>query len=99
MLDFSNIISKADIKVLAESDEHETVREVREFYADVIPLGPHLCSLGILKCYKTPYNLSVTVFRRSLQALISILLSIKKRAVIRLFLKKCFFILLFVKLL
>lgn len=70
--------------MLAESDEQETVREVREFYADTIPLGPNLCSLDILNCYDTPFNLSTTVFRRSVQALISIFLSIKKKPVIRL---------------
>lgn len=71
------------MKTLAESDEQETVREVREFYADMIPIAPHLCSLGILNCYETPFNLSASVFRRSLQSLIGLLLSIKKKAVVR----------------
>ncbi|KAI1707895.1 sec1 family domain-containing protein [Ditylenchus destructor] len=80
---FSNIISKADIKILAEADEQETVREVREFYADVISLVPHVCSLGIPNCYETPFNMSASIFRRTLQGLIAILLAIKKRPVIR----------------
>jgi len=59
------------------------VREVREFYADVVPLAPHLCSLSVPRCYETPFNLSTTVFRRCVQGLVSVLLSVKKRPVIR----------------
>lgn len=50
MLDFSNIIAKADIKLLAESDEQEVVREVHEYYADYLAISPHLFSLGINAC-------------------------------------------------
>jgi vacuolar protein sorting-associated protein 45 len=49
-LDFSNIIAKADIKTLAESDEQEVVREVQEFYGDYLALSPHLFSLNITAC-------------------------------------------------
>jgi hypothetical protein len=45
--DFSNILAKADVKTLAESDEQESVREVQEFYADYIAVGPSLFSLNI----------------------------------------------------
>lgn len=48
-LDFSGIISKASIKVLAESDEQEVVREIQEFYADFFAVGPHLFSLNLEK--------------------------------------------------
>lgn len=48
--DFSNIIAKADVKLLAESDEQELVREVYEYYADYLAISPHLFSLGINKC-------------------------------------------------
>lgn len=47
--DFSGIISKAAIKILAESDEQEVVREIQEFYADYFAVGPHLFSLNIEK--------------------------------------------------
>lgn len=50
MLDFSNIIAKADIKLLAESDEQEVVREIHEYYADYLAINPHLFSLGINAC-------------------------------------------------
>lgn len=49
-LDFSNIIAKADVKLLAESDEQEVVREVHEYYADYLAISPHLFSLGITGC-------------------------------------------------
>lgn len=48
--DFSNIISKADIKTLAECDEMEVVREVQEFYGDYLAVSPHLFSLNIAAC-------------------------------------------------
>lgn len=48
--DFSNIIAKADIKLLADSDEQEVVREVHEYYADYLAINPHLFSLGITGC-------------------------------------------------
>lgn len=45
--DFSNVVSKASVKQLAESDEQEVVREVQEIYADYLALAPHLYSLNI----------------------------------------------------
>ncbi|KAG7154636.1 vacuolar protein sorting-associated protein 45-like [Homarus americanus] len=42
---FSNVVSKSDVKLLAEADEHEVVREVQELYADYQALSPHLFSL------------------------------------------------------
>jgi len=49
-LDFSNIISKTDIKTIAESDIQEVVREVQEYYADYLAVAPHLFSLNIPSC-------------------------------------------------
>ncbi|KAI6205190.1 Vacuolar protein sorting-associated protein 45 [Aphelenchoides besseyi] len=80
---FSNIISKADIKRLAEADEHETVREVQEFYADMIPMAPHLCTLGDPLCYETAFNMSPRLFRRALQGLGSVFLSLRKKPMIK----------------
>lgn len=80
---FSNVISKADIKLLAESDEQETVREVREFYADMIPLAPHLAVFNVPNIYEGQFVLSTSIFRRCLQALTAILLSFNKKPIIR----------------
>ncbi|XP_042912502.2 vacuolar protein sorting-associated protein 45 [Parasteatoda tepidariorum] len=79
---FSNIVSKSDIKVLAEADETESVREIQEFYGDFIPVGPHLFSLNIIGCYQSR-SLSANHLQRSIQGLIAILLALKKIPVIR----------------
>uniref|UniRef100_A0AAQ4QZX2 Vacuolar protein sorting-associated protein 45 n=1 Tax=Gasterosteus aculeatus aculeatus TaxID=481459 RepID=A0AAQ4QZX2_GASAC len=44
---FSNVISKSEIKALAEADEQEVVAEVQEFYGDFIAVNPHLFSLNL----------------------------------------------------
>ncbi|XP_076184041.1 vacuolar protein sorting 45 [Ptiloglossa arizonensis] len=79
---FSNIIAKADIKLLAESDEEEVVKEVHEYYADYLVINPHLFSLGIKTCSQglswNPVHLHRTVL-----GIISVLLSIKKCPYIR----------------
>lgn len=49
-IDFSNVISKADIKTLAECDEQETVREVQEVFADYLAVDRHLFSFNIVGC-------------------------------------------------
>jgi len=81
--DFSNIISNSDIMALAESDEHESVREVQEFYADYLALSPHLFSLNIKNgCYRgNKWNLAS--LDRSIEGLISVLLSLTKYPKIR----------------
>lgn len=43
---FSNTLAKADVKILAENDEQEVVKEVQEFYIDYLAVNPHLFSLG-----------------------------------------------------
>ncbi|KAK0079672.1 hypothetical protein PV325_000961 [Microctonus aethiopoides] len=79
---FSNIIAKADIKLLADSDEQEVVREVHEYYADYLAINPHLFSLGIESCAQgltwNPEHL-----HRTYEGIISVLLSLKKCPYIR----------------
>nr|CAG4643106.1 EOG090X03QA [Ilyocryptus agilis] len=79
---FSGIISKASIKVLAESDEQEVVREIQEFYADYFAVGPHLFSLNLEKpIIGMEWNQSC--LQRTVQGITSILLSLKKSPTIR----------------
>lgn len=59
------------------------MREVQEFYADTIPIAPHLCSLGDPICYETAFNVSPRVFRRALQGLGSLFLALRKKPMIR----------------
>ena len=53
------MISKQDVKILAEADDQEVVREVQEFYGDYIAVNPHLFSLNIVGCCQVSYALSL----------------------------------------
>ncbi|XP_077115078.1 vacuolar protein sorting-associated protein 45 [Ranitomeya variabilis] len=79
---FSNVISKSDVKSLAEADEQEVVAEVQEFYGDYIAVNPHVFSLNTVGCYQgrnwDPFQLS-----RTTQGLTALLLSLKKCPMIR----------------
>ncbi|GJQ67954.1 hypothetical protein Trydic_g16711 [Trypoxylus dichotomus] len=79
---FSNIIAKADVKLLAESDEQELVKEVQEMYMDYLAVNPHLFSFGVQNCtVATSWNYSA--LQRTIQGLVALLLSLKKCPIIR----------------
>lgn len=80
--DFSNIIPRTDIKYLAECDESESVREVKELYADYLAVNPNLFSLNIPNCMSR-LNWLPDALARSVQGVVSILLSLKLNPVIR----------------
>ncbi|VDO64401.1 unnamed protein product [Heligmosomoides polygyrus] len=80
---FSNIVSKTDLKTLAESDEHETVREVHEFFVDGIALSAPLFTVNLKNIYDSTFNLTASAFLRIKQALVALLLSQKKKPLIR----------------
>ncbi|ERE89893.1 vacuolar protein sorting-associated protein 45, partial [Cricetulus griseus] len=79
---FSNVISKSDVKSLAEADEQEVVAEVQEFYGDYIAVNPHLFSLNILGCCQGR-NWDPAQLARTTQGLTALLLSLKKCPMIR----------------
>ncbi|XP_033271477.2 vacuolar protein sorting-associated protein 45 isoform X1 [Orcinus orca] len=79
---FSNVISKSDVKSLAEADEQEVVAEVQEFYGDYIAVNPHLFSLNILGCCQGR-NWDPVQLSRATQGLTALLLSLKKCPMIR----------------
>ncbi|XP_063803245.1 vacuolar protein sorting-associated protein 45 [Pseudophryne corroboree] len=79
---FSNVISKSDVKSLAEADEQEVVAEVQEFYGDYIAVNPHVFSLNIMGCYQGR-NWDPTQLSRATQGLTALLLSLKKCPMIR----------------
>lgn len=79
---FSNVISKQDVKVLAEADDQEVVREVQEFFGDYVAVTPHLFTLNITGCCQG-MNWSMDALNRSTQGLTSVLLSLKKCPMIR----------------
>ncbi|KAJ8595239.1 Sec1-like protein [Rhizopogon salebrosus TDB-379] len=86
---FSGILSKAAIERLADVDEFEVVREVQEYFADYAPLLPCLFSLNHTPTSEKPlYGSSPNVWdstalERSVQGIIAVLLSLKKKPVIR----------------
>ncbi|XP_062567933.1 vacuolar protein sorting-associated protein 45-like [Saccostrea cucullata] len=79
---FSNVISKQDVKVLAEADDQEVVREVQEFFGDYIAVNPHLFTLNIPGCCQA-LNWSPGSLSRTVEGLTSVLLSLKKCPMIR----------------
>lgn len=79
---FSNIIPKADIKILAENDEHEVVKEVQELYMDYLAVNPHLFSIGLQTCMQE-LSWNPTALQRTVQGLIGVLLSLKKLPTVR----------------
>lgn len=79
---FSNIVAKADVKILAEHDEQEVVKEIQEFYMDYLAVNPHLFSLGVTN-YMNNYTWNSSLLQRTTQGLIALLLSFKKHPIIR----------------
>ncbi|KAK6178811.1 hypothetical protein SNE40_011311 [Patella caerulea] len=79
---FSNVISKQDVKILAEADDQEVVREVQEFYGDYIAVNPHLFSLNISNCCQS-LRWAQPMLSRTAQGLTALLLSVKKCPMIR----------------
>ncbi|KAI8335084.1 Sec1-like protein [Chlamydoabsidia padenii] len=83
---FSNTLQKADLERLAEVDEHEVVREVQEYFGDYLAINSDLFSFGM-----SPYHLfgqdiskwDATAFERCVRGVSSVLLSLKKKPVIR----------------
>ncbi|XP_061764518.1 vacuolar protein sorting-associated protein 45 [Nerophis ophidion] len=79
---FSNVISKSEIKALAEADEQEVVAEVQEFYGDFIAVNPHLFSLN-LHGVARGRSWEPSMLSRCTQGLTSVLLALKKCPMIR----------------
>ncbi|KAL7280139.1 hypothetical protein ACG7TL_006557 [Trametes sanguinea] len=87
--DFSNILSKTAIERLADVDEFEVVREVQEYFADYAPILPCLFSLNHTPNAQRPlYGNSPNAWdpkalERAVQGVTAVLLSLKKKPVIR----------------
>ncbi|XP_053225361.1 vacuolar protein sorting-associated protein 45 isoform X1 [Podarcis raffonei] len=79
---FSNVISKSNVKSLAEADEQEVVAEVQEFYGDYIAVNPHVFSLNISVCCQG-HSWDQAQLSRTTQGLTALLLSLKKCPMIR----------------
>ncbi|KAI0690453.1 Sec1-like protein [Cerioporus squamosus] len=86
---FSNILSKTAIERLADVDEYEVVREVQEYFADYAPILPCLFSLNHTPTASrplygnSPNSWDPQALERAVQGVTAVLLSLKKKPVIR----------------
>eukprot|EP00158_Paraphelidium_tribonemae_P003850 Partr_v1_DN26412_c0_g1_i2_m23909 putative Vacuolar protein sorting-associated protein len=85
---FSNILKKSQIERLAEVDDFEVVKEVQEFYGDFMAFNSDLFTLNLCSPRHPIYGDAPNVwdgyaFQRSVEGLISVMLALKKRPVIR----------------
>ncbi|KAL9667323.1 hypothetical protein QQ045_001675 [Rhodiola kirilowii] len=86
---FSNILKDTQIHILADSDEHEVVHQVQEYYADFIANDPYHFTLGMPSNHL--YMLPTVIDPPSLQrycdrvvdGIASIFLALKRRPIIR----------------
>ena len=85
---FSNVIRKSSLERLAEADDHEVVRSVQEFFADYVVVNPDLfnLNLGFPKqrlWSHSPDAWNTDALQRTTEGVIAVLLSLKKRPLIR----------------
>jgi hypothetical protein len=86
--DFSNIIRKSSLERLAEADDHEVVRAVQEYFADYLVINSDLMSLDLSfpkhKLWShSPDIWNADSLQRSTEGIIALLLSLKKKPLIR----------------
>jgi len=85
---FTNIAKKSALERLAESDDHEVVKSVQEVFADYTVVNPDLYSLSIsLPQHRiwagSPDTWNPDTLQRCAEGLIAVLLSLKKKPLIR----------------
>ncbi|KAI4868915.1 Sec1-like protein [Hypoxylon rubiginosum] len=85
---FSNVVKKSSLERLAEADDHEVVKQVQEHFADYIVVNPDLFSLNLTLPQQriwsgTPDLWNPDSLQRTTDGLIAILLSLKKKPLIR----------------
>lgn len=81
---FSNTVKQSDIKGMAEADDHETVKELQEYYADYFAVSPHVVSLNLPSCARAGGSAwDIKAFDRTTDGLCAMLLSLRKSPLIR----------------
>lgn len=86
---FSNILKDTQIHILADSDEHEVVQQLQEFYADFVASDPYHFTLNVPSHHI--YMLPAVVDHSNLQrfsdrvvdGIAAVFLALKRRPVIR----------------
>ncbi|KAJ0895523.1 putative sec1-like protein [Helianthus annuus] len=86
---FSNMLNTTQLHILADSDEHEVVQQVQEFFADFVALDPYHFTLNtpsnhmyMLPAVVDPPKLQ-TYCDRIVDGIAAIFLALKRRPVIR----------------
>ena len=85
---FSNVVKKSSLERLAEADDHEVVRVVQEHFADYIVVNPDLFTLDMgfprQRIWSSnPDTWNLDALQRTTEGLIGLLLSLKKKPLIR----------------
>ena len=82
---FSNMVRDSMVQELAEADEHEVVQQIQEYYADFLAINADLASVNVPSIALLADGMRVDhpTFDRMKQGLCALLLSLKKRPLIR----------------
>ncbi|KAI1844678.1 hypothetical protein JX266_009134 [Neoarthrinium moseri] len=85
---FSNVVKKSALERLAEADDHEIVKLVQEHFADFLVINPDLFSLNLTLPQQriwsgNPDMWNTDALQRSTEGLMAVLLSLKKKPLIR----------------
>ncbi|KAI1643814.1 Sec1-like protein [Daldinia loculata] len=85
---FSNVVKKSSLERLAEADDHEVVKQVQEHFADYLVINPDLFSLNLTLPQQRIWSGNPDLWnhdslQRTTDGLIAILLSLKKKPLIR----------------
>lgn len=85
---FTNVAKKSALERLAEADDHEVVKVVQEHFADYTVINPDLFSLGVTLPQRriwagSPDTWNPDALQRCAEGLIAVLLSLKKKPLIR----------------
>jgi vacuolar protein sorting-associated protein 45 len=81
---FSNTVPADMLSLLARGDENDVVRQVNEYYADVLAINEDLFQLGvdnslILSSGSARTPKANVIFERNVQGVLSVLLALKRR--------------------
>jgi len=85
---FTNIVKKSSLERLAEADDHEVVKSVQEFYADYLAITKDLWTAGYGREVTSIFGVerdswSADAFEQTTQGILAMLLSLKKKPLIR----------------
>lgn len=83
---FSGVLTSGLLRLIAENDEHELVKQVQEFYADYLPINEDLITLNCRNTIAMTVSAGTAwardyahLYERNRQGLEAILLSLKKQ--------------------